>query len=406
MKKYFTILTLLALLLSLTAAYLIFNKEENLPASTQKPKILFTDAHPFHSGGLFKFVVAIVTSDLRQHFDFAVAAPESSDIYKACQKLGVTTYPCTFPGSIKEIPQAFAQSKNFRKIANEFSPDIIHTNSSHDRTLATWNSLFLNKKPAIVQTFHWTKRVKKDPYHWLFYNKLIDANMFISRSAEQFNTEHKGLKLNNSYIIENSIDLEKFKPLPKNTLLQEQLHIPPDYFIFGSNAGLADYKRVDLMLEALTLFPPDAKIKVIVLGRNPEPWIEKAKSMHVDHFLIFPGFHEDVRDFCSLFDVGFILSTHTETSSFASREMMAMGIPLISSYYSGLKDNVDDSINGLFVRPGNVQDIYNTMNTFLNMPSSELQKYKINARLKTEQAFDAKNQLQAIKNLYQELLKT
>lgn len=402
MKKILVIITSIILLVT---AYFIFacNDKGHLPDS-QKPRVLFTDAHPFHSGGLFSFVVSIVSSDLNKQFDFAVAAPETSDIYLACQKLGITTYNCTFPGGIKELPQAYSESKNFRKILNEFSPDIIHSNASHDRTMAVWNSLLLSKRPSIIQTFHWTKVISKDPYHWLFYNKLIDANMFISYSAAKINTEEKGLKLSNAYVIENSIDLEKFKPTPKNLGLQEQLGIPKDYFIFGSNAGLADYKRVDLMLDTLTLFPPDSKFRVIVLGRDPQPWIEKAKSMGVDHFLIFPGFHEDVRDFCSLFDVGFILSTRVETSSFASREMLAMGIPLISSYYSGLKDNVDNHVNGIFVEPGNIQDIYNAMNVFLNMPASDLQEYRKNARLKTERSFNAKDQLQAIANLYQDLL--
>jgi glycosyltransferase involved in cell wall biosynthesis len=154
----------------------------------------------------------------------------------------------------------------------------------------------------------------------------------------------------------------------------------------------------------LTLFPKDSPFKVLIVGRNPQPWIEKAKALDVDNFLIFPGFQEDIRPFCSLFDVGFILSTRNESSSFASREMMAMGIPLISSFFSGLKDNVENHINGVFVEPGNAEDVYNAMNFFLKMPHSELQEYRKNARLKAEKAWDSKDQFQAIAKLYNDLL--
>lgn len=404
MKKLF-ILSAACLILAFFFYFVQLPRHNAETLLNQKPKVLLTSSFETHSGGITSFAVSLVQSELNDYFEFAVAAPETSDIYKACNKLGIKTYPCDFPFKFKKLPKAFAASKNLRRVLRDYQPDIIHTNSSHDRTLATWNSLLLEKKPSIVQTFHGVKRVSKDPYHWFFYNKLIDANMFISTSASKMNAEKKGLKLDNVYIIENAVDLEKFKPTPKDSLLREQLGIPKDYFVFGSSAGTSDYKRVDLMMEALTLFPPEAQFKVIVLGREPQPWIEKAKSMGIDHLLIFPGFQEDTKPFCSLFDVGFILSTRIETSSFASREMLAMGIPLISSSFGGLKDNVDDHINGIFVEPGNVKDIYNAMNFFLNMPQDELAEFRKNARLKAEKSFDSKDQFQAIGSLYKGLLK-
>ena len=92
MKKLFITITS-ALLISTTFYFIFaFNSNNTQPSLSQKPKVLFTDVHPFHSGGLFSFVVAIVSSDLNQDFEFAVAAPETSDIYKACKNLGITTY--------------------------------------------------------------------------------------------------------------------------------------------------------------------------------------------------------------------------------------------------------------------------------------------------------------------------
>lgn len=402
MKKIFILVFALSVL-AISIYFFPYHSSPPLPPP-QKPKILFTNSHPNYTGGLLSYIVSIIKSDLNNQFEFAVAVPETSDIYKACNKLGIKTYPCDFPFKFKELPQVLTACKTLRSILKEYNPDIIHANGSHDRTLAVWNSQFLKNKPSIVQTFHSVKVVSKDPYHWLFYNKLISANMFVSPSAFKVNTEKRGLKLDNVHIIENGIDLEKFKPFPKNNSLKEQLHIPGNYFVFGSNAGLAQCKGIELMLEALTLFPPDSPLKVVLLGPNPQPWIEKAKSLGVDHFIIFAGYHEDVRPFCSFFDSGFILSTRDEGSSFASREMMAMGIPLISSFYGGLKDNVDNHVNGIFVKPGNVQDVYTAMNHFLNMSPAELERYKRNARLKAERSFDAKDQLQAIRKLYESLL--
>lgn len=404
MKKLL-LLSCTVLTVAITSYFFLAKSDNTNRRPSEKPKVLLINFHPNTSGGHLPFILSILNSDLSKKFEFAVATPKTSDIYQACEKLGVTLYPCDYPGKFRELPKIISASKDFRKILKDFDPDIIHANGGNDNKIAVWNSLFLKNKPSIIRTFHSTKVIRRDPYHWLFHNKLVDANMFVSTSAFKVNGEEKGLKLNNVHIIENAVDLQKFHTGQKDSSFKEQLGIPENYFVFGSNAGLAEYKRVDLMLDALTLFPADSPFKVIVLGHGPQPWIEKAKSMGVDHFLIFPGYHTDVRPFCSLFDVGFILSTRVETSSFASREMLAMGIPLISSSFSGLKDNIEDHVNGVFVEPGNVEDIYNAMNFFLHMPSSELEQYKKNARLKAERSFDQKDQLRAIGDLYSELLR-
>ena len=397
------LIKIIVLLLLTTLAFLFFQTRETRNFN-EKPKILFTNFHPHSSGGHLPFIKSILTSDLKSEFEFAVAVPETSDIYAACQELGVKIYPCDFPGKFKELPQVWTAFKQLREIYKDYKPDIIHTNGGHDNTLVAWSALLLAKDPVIVRTYHATKTIGKDPYHWLLYDKLIDANMFVSQSAYRLNIEKGGLDVDNVYVVENGVDLDKFAPQEPELSLKSQLNIPDNFFVFGSSAGTSDYKRIDLMIDALTHFPKDAAIRVIVLGHNPERWIAQAKQKNVDHFIHFVGYHEDVRPYCSLFDVGFILSTRVETSSFASREMLAMGIPLISSAFSGLKDNVDDHVNGIFVEPGNVEDIVNAMNTFLNMSPSELAYYKKNARLKAEAKFSSKLQFQAIKNLYYDML--
>lgn len=398
MKKAFAVL----LLVVLCFLFLHRGREER----SLKPRILITNFHPGTAGGHLSFILSIVTSNLKDDFEFAVACPKTSDVYEICSALGVKTYACSFPSKPKDFFKMLKASFMFRKLINEYRPDVIHTNGGADRTIAICGRFFANKKPSIIQTFHWNKVIGKDPLHFLVQNYFVDANLFVSNSAYKIHKESDGLDFHHTLVIENAVNLEAFCPIPKDELLKKQLQIPEGYFVFGSNAGLAGYKRIDLMLDVLALFPKDAPFRVIALGRDPEIWIEKAKSLQVDHFLCFPGFQEDVRPFCSLFDAGFILSTSVETSSFASREMMSMGIPLISSFYSGLKDNVDNYMNGVFVEPGNVQEIYQAMQFFLKMSPQELKGYRENARLKAERSFNREKQIAALKRLYSDLYKS
>jgi len=372
--------------------------------SHEKSKVLITNFHPYNSGGHLTFIRSLVTGPLKDEFEFAVACPASSDLYATCQALHIKTYPCHFPSKLRNVFSILTTSfGSFRHIVQEFQPDLIHTNGGADRNIALLSRLFSTHKPPILQTVHWVKVIAPNPINLLIHNHLLSAHLFVSPSAYQMH-QAGGLALKNVWVIENGVDIESFSPRAPDQALRKQLGIPEGYFIFGSNAGLASYKRFDLLLEALTHFPKDAPFRVIALGHNPDSWMEKAKELGVDHFLCLPGFQKDVRPYCSLFDAGFILSTAVEASPYSSREMMAMGIPLIASYYSGLKDNIDDQVNGIFVEPGNVQQIVQAMRKFLEMSPEELVVYREQAHAKAERAFNQKLQMARIKALYIGLL--
>ena len=63
----------------------------------------------------------------------------------------------------------------------------------------------------------------------------------------------------------------------------------------------------------------------------------------------FVGLLDDVRPFLAALDLGFVLSSRLETISFACREMMAMGLPVVVSDVGGLPENVEDGVDGWVV---------------------------------------------------------
>ena len=74
---------------------------------------------------------------------------------------------------------------------------------------------------------------------------------------------------------------------------------------------------------------------------------------------IFSGLVEDVRPYVAIADVGFVLSYKVETISYACREMMSMGKPVIVSNFSGLPENIDNGINGWIVDAQNIRELRN-----------------------------------------------
>jgi len=103
---------------------------------------------------------------------------------------------------------------------------------------------------------------------------------------------------------------------------------------------------------------------------------------------IYCGFHEDVVPYVSVFDVGFILSDSIETISFAAREMMSMGKPLISSSFSGLKENFIHEINGILINQKDIRSLVSAMKYFLDMDKHELETFSKKAREYAVDHFD------------------
>ena len=91
--------------------------------------------------------------------------------------------------------------------------------------------------------------------------------------------------------------------------------------------------------------------RIVVAGRLPDAQ-QRARldALGMTDRVIYTGVLGDVRPLVAALDVGFVLSQR-ETLSFACREMMAMGKPVIVSDSGGLPENVEAGVNGWIVAP-------------------------------------------------------
>jgi glycosyltransferase involved in cell wall biosynthesis len=372
----------------------------------QLPRILITNFHPGLGGGHDTFIRSLADLDLKRHFQFALAVPKTSHLYEIAKERGIQVYPSDFPSNVKEIVDIFRSVKRFADLCKAYKPMIIQTNGGADNDIVAWSLLFQKKNFKILRTHHAVREMPTDPYHAWLYRRVVDWNVYVSQTSKELSQSGKSLKIPNYTVIENGVDTELFKPQEPDMTLRRRLAIPDDHWVFGSCAGTSAYKRLDVMFEAARALKDSHKFRIVILGQeqNRQAIMHIAATLGVDDQVIYGGFHEDVRPYCSLFDVGFILSDSIETISYASREMLSMGIPLISSSYSGLKENIDDGRNGFLVRPGNADDVKDRMKDFMQMGRDGLARFKQEARRKAVTAFGITRQMESFHQLYGKLL--
>jgi L-malate glycosyltransferase len=364
-------------------------------------RVLVTNFHPRGGGGHVTYIKSLLALEEGGDVRIAVATPETSGLYEYLKESGYPRlHACDFPGKPqKELPSIVRSIQRFRGIVADFQPDIVHVNGGPDLSIALWSHPL--GKYRIVRTHHAIKGLSKDVYHRYIYSRRVSQNIYVSSSSMEL-AHSLGLVPRDCIAIPNGVDTSRFRPdRSKDEALGAQLGIPNNAFVFGSCAGVDGYKRVDLAIAAAARIKSQRPFAILAIGNEEDGrrLEQKAKVLGVSQFK-YCGFRKDVRSFVSLLDVGFILSDRIETISFAAREMLAMGKPLISSSFSGLVENINEGYNGILVRPGDVDHVVSAMMRFLEMSSDELARFSANARSYAEVNFSITEQLQRTLEIY------
>jgi len=375
-------------------------------------KVLQTNFHPYQegqSGGHTSYVRSVVESKLSNEFTFAIAAPEKSAVWQYGQKLNLPTFACDFPGNIREIPQIIRAVRRFEEIYREWKPDLIHLNGSRDQSIAVWWKHFYGHRNVPLVRAHLAVRCIPDNiYHRWCYNKMVEGHIYISHSAKNISQAGSFLKPPNSRVIAVGVDLEHWQPQPKDPAYLEKYGLKPDDFVFGSHAGMGWHKRTDLFLQgaALALKQGCRPFKILLRGKSyeMEHSARLAAELGLSANMVYVQYEPDPRCYLSLIDVGFLLSEAIEAISFAARELMSMGKPLISTNYAGLVENVDDGLNGRIVECGNAEDVAESIAWFLKLDPAKLDQLRKNARAKAEAVFGIDRQADGIAGVYRKAI--
>jgi glycosyltransferase involved in cell wall biosynthesis len=353
-----------------------------------------------------RYVRTILESELSRAFEFGVAAPQGSAVWGAGRALGVPTFACDFPGNLKEIPQIIRAVRRFEGIYREWGPDLVHANGSRDQAIVVfWKWAYGH--PALLVRAHLAVRcIPDNVYNRWSYQRMVDGHIYVGYSARNMSWGTGFLRPLHSRVVPVGVDVDFWRPTAKDPASLARLGLRQADFIFGSHAGMGGHKRTDLFLRAARLARERGARPFKILLKGKEPEIQESQRLAADLGLdnvVYVRHEPDPRGYLSLIDVGFILSESIEAISFAARELMAMGKPLISSNYAGLIENVDDGVNGRLVECGDVEGVAEAIGWFLELEPAVLDRLRQRARGKAERVFAVEKQTQGLLRFYREV---
>lgn len=315
-------------------------------------KILYTNFHLGDGGGHMTYVMSLARA-LGARADVTVAAPRGSRLLDEAAALpGVRTVALQFKGA---PARQWRTLRQLRALLRAEAFDVVHVNGSADHRLCMLAAVGLGPlRPFMVYTQH-NGRHPRSLGARLRAALATDRVICVSQHTYE-GMGRSAFRPQDLRLVRNGVDTAHYRPAaPDEAARAREALLPPalrDRLVVGSHAGTASYKNWLDMVAAVALLPPDQRgqIAVLIAGLPPAAAdLRRVEALGMAGAVVFTGLLRDVRPLLAAMDVGFVLSSRLETISFACREMMAAGKPVIVSDTGGLAENVTEGGNGWIV---------------------------------------------------------
>jgi L-malate glycosyltransferase len=250
------------------------------------------------------------------------------------------------------------------KEINVIRPHIIHVHASKEHVLAKVASSFFLGRIPIVRTVHGSRKAPKDiPWRQRARSSMVVMldNLFISHAADAVIAVSKDLKrefmeqgIRGQLIqIYNGIDLEHCIVNAEEIMLRQRYNVG-DRFWIGTAARLVEPKNLPMLINAgyfLKQRGIPCKISIFGEGRMNTELQEMIRTRSLADIVELNGFEPDIMPIIKTLDT-FVLCSFHEGMPMALLEAMALKTPVVCTAVGGMREIVEDGVNGLLVPSG------------------------------------------------------
>lgn len=324
----------------------------------------------------------------------------------------VYRYPLFVPRLFREVRLMPSMVKIFRTL----QADIIHAHSY--RCLSSCSAAFLSERKGVpfVLTPHgifpkrnWFNGLIKSIYDCSFGNTLLKSSDKIIALTES----NKSLLLNlgasesKTVIIENGVDITKYKELPKFKMTKKKHgFFGPVLLYVGRIAWHKSLEKVIEALPSITKEFPSAKFLMVGpdSAKGKTNLLGLAKKLRVEDSVVMTGrvSESQLHFYYSIADV-FILPSLYEGLSLSMLEAMASKVPLMVCSSAGVSDVLTHGEDALILKNGTYDEISSSVSLLLNR--SELrEKIRQNAHGLVLRKYTWKADVDKLESIYEELV--
>jgi len=235
---------------------------------------------------------------------------------------------------------------------------------------------------------------------------LITINKDDYKIAKEKNIAPNGKVV---YIKGVGVDTEKFDPKrikeDKRKKILTKLSINNEIFVISSTGRLEREKHFDQIIEALGLIKKKGlRFKFLITGDGPlySNLLEAAKFYGMQEELVLLGHIDEIPNFLSLSDV-YVTASSREGLPVSVMEAMTMEKPVVAYNIRGVRDLVEEGVNGFLVPFGDIKELADKIIYLMEHPELAKEMGK-KGREKVEREFSLDVILPQMEALYKEIL--
>ena len=302
-----------------------------------------------------------------------------------------------------------------RKIINDNAYELINCHTPVASVLSRLAAIEARKKGTrLIYTahgFHFFKGGSR--WSWLTYYPVEVAMSYLTDSIVCINQEdlniisQKGSPSTDYHLIPGiGVDPSRFEPPSKErkATLRESLEIDPAGFVMIYVAEFIERKNHRLLIDAIKLLTDKIdNFTVLLAGRGVllEETKQYVSDNNLEEKIRFLGFVTDIEKYYQTADVA-ISTSRQEGLGINLVEAMMCGLPVIATVDRGHRTIVDHEVNGVLFPQDNAEALSNAVYKLYS--DDELRLEMSVEAIKKAEKFEIKNSLQAMSNIYNNVL--
>jgi glycosyltransferase involved in cell wall biosynthesis len=285
--------------------------------------------------------------------------------------------------------------------------DIVNFHNSHDHIVGGLAVKISKRHPVAIRVDHKRASLKADPISRFFFRSSTDALITFSEESKKKLVYGLGFPPSRVAKIPTAVDLERFDSRRVYKEMRPVFGIPPESPVVGIVARFQQYRRTDILLEALSLLLKSVpEVRLLLVGHSSQMQrsvIEPMERLGIASHVIMAGYRQnDYVDILACMDVFCLLTPGSDGTARALRDAMAMGKPAVVTNKGMLPELVEEGKTGFVVR----EDPVALYHALLPLVQDEgLRKVMGQAAYKVaHREFRLERQAEAVENVYKKIL--
>lgn len=263
--------------------------------------------------------------------------------------------PIAKPHHIFRLKDIISDIRGIARYIDHEAFDIVNLHNSHDHIIGGLAVKVSRRRPPVIRTDHKRDSLKADFISKWFFRKYTDGLITFSERNKERLVHTVGFPPEKVSKVTTAVDLNKFKPQRNYKDMRSVFGIPPTSPVIGIVARFQQYRRTDILLEAVSHLIKDIPdVRLLLVGHSSQMQrsvIEPMERLGIASQVILAGYRmDDYVDTLACMDVFCLLTPGSDGTARALREAMAMGKPVVVTNRGMLPELVQDGVTGFVVR--------------------------------------------------------